>query len=186
MVDVGCRLPGWPFTGAAGHVAVGQYERLLGIDFVPVFEALASVHGDREILVIVAEPQPSYYAAHYDFRPGFRVTPDALREGYWRGLSYKPSGDQSGAIAYTANSIAAVGSTGTWAVWGQRDWDLVLVHAAADDGPWLHAGVPFVPPREALESFTAPNRRVTPLTDLETTTFLRNFSDPQGERNDMQ
>ncbi len=174
-VDPAARLPDWPFIRPAGYVAIAQYERLLGTDFVPVLEALAGAYGDEDITLVVIEPDPSYYQQHYGHLPGFRVLRAGLGDGYWAGLSHEPHGDPTGAIAYTADVVAVVGSSGSWAVWGQRDWDLVLVHASTADDAWLKVDVPFVAPHQALEDFTALERSATPLTEAHISTFLRNL-----------
>jgi hypothetical protein len=181
LIDPDRRLPDWPFTTKGRHVAVAQYDHLGGRGFVPVLQALASVYGDQEIVLVVTEPTPSYYATNHGFLPGFRVATDALDDGYWGGLSYEPSRDQASAITYLAGAMAVIGSTAKWAIWGQLDWDLVLVQTPDKDGPWLDAGVPFVPPAVALENFTPTERHLKPLTELETSMFLSHFSDESGQ-----
>jgi hypothetical protein len=173
--NLSARLPDLPFLAPTGAVSIAQYGRLLGTDFVPVLQALAAANGDDGITLVVIEPDSSHYRQHYSYFPGFRVDRDALADKYWAGLSHEPSGDPTGAIAYTADVVAVVGSTRTWAVWGQRDWDLVLVHSPVVDGPWLKAGVPFVSARDALADFTAPTRWAMPLTETQVSTFLRNL-----------
>jgi hypothetical protein len=180
LIDPDRRLPNWPFTTKTGHVAVGQYDHLPGTGFVPVLQALASVYGDQEIVLVVTEPTPSYYETHHGFLPGFKVATDALDDGYWGGLSYEPFRDQASAMTALAEAMALVGSTAKWSIWGQRDWDLVLVHTPDKDGPWLDAGVPFVPPAEALRDFTPTETYLKPLTELEASTFLSHFSDDGG------
>jgi len=55
------------------------------------------------------------------------------------------------------------------------------VHAPDKEGPWLDAGVPFVPPAVALENFTPTERYLKPLTEEEISRFLGHFGDPLGE-----
>jgi hypothetical protein len=158
-----------------GHVDLAQFGHLLADDFAPVLTALAVAHGDAHVSLVVAEPAPAYYLKHYDFRPGLRLPIEALAGDYWEALSYEPLRDPTGAIAYTADVVVVVGSTSAWAVWGQRDWDLVLVHTAAGGGPWLDVGVPFVPAARALYDFTDPERSDAPLTGSDRARFLANF-----------
>jgi hypothetical protein len=175
VIGVDNRLPSWPFSSHGGHVAVAQFGRLLSAEFIDVLEVLSTTYGDDKVFLAVLDPAPSYYVANYDFQPGFEVDVAELTTGYWPGVSYEPRGDPTGAIAYTANDVALVGSTGKWAVWGQRDWDLVLVQAPRA-GRWLTAGVPFVSPVEALEYFTAVERRTNPVSPEDLSLFLTNFS----------
>jgi hypothetical protein len=176
-VDPSLRLPDWPFVQAKGHVVIGQYERLLGADFVPVLETLTSAHGDDYISFITINPDPEYYVTNYGHFPAFRIAHDALAVEYWPALTYEPGGDPTGALAYTANVVGMVGSTRAWSIWGQRDWDLVLVHTQTIEGAWLHTEVPFVNATDALANFTAPTRWMAPLTDSQASAFLKNLRD---------
>jgi hypothetical protein len=173
-VDTSSRLPDWPFKAPLGYVSICQFDHLLGSGFAPVLEALAASQGDDGISLVVIDPDPSYYRSQYASFPGFRVEPAALRTAYWAGLSREPQGDPSGAIAYTANVVAVVGSTRSWAVWGQRDWELALVLAPAQRGPWLSTGVPFVKSRTEIEELRAPSGWSKPLTHAEVSAFMHN------------
>jgi hypothetical protein len=175
VINTDARLPAWPFSRRGGLTAVGQYGRLMGADFIPVLGALSKDHGDDKVFLVVVDPTPSYYVTNYGFYPGFELDVAGLTAGYWPGLSYEPGDDPTGAIAYTANDVAVVGSTGAWAVWGQRDWDVVLVQGS-NEGSWLTAGVPFVPPAKALEDFTAVERWANPLSPEDSSSFLSNFA----------
>jgi hypothetical protein len=177
VVDPSSRLPQSPFV-APGVTDIAQYERLLGTDFVPVLDALAELHGDDDITLVTVEPDPAYYREHYSHFPALRVQRSALAECFWEGLAFEPLGDPTGSVAYTADVVAVAGSTGAWAVWGQRDWDLVLVHSAAASRPWLDVGVPFASAREALRDFTTPSRGGAPVPDGEAATFAANLKPP--------
>lgn len=174
VVDTNSRLPDWPFRLPSGRVSICEFDRLLGAGFAPVLEALSADHGDESVSLLVLEPEPSYYRTEYSYLPCFRVDRGALSHGYWAGLSHEPQGDPTGAIAYTANVVALVGSTRAWAIWGQRDWDVALVLSRAEGGSWLRAGVPFVGAREALAEFRAPKGWGKLLTEAEIVTFLGN------------
>lgn len=173
LLDPDLRLPQLPFLAPTGQVDVAQYDRLLGANFVPVLRALGEAHADRSITLVVIDPPPSYYQEEYSFYPAFRASVEGLDDEYWSGLSYEPLDDPTGAIAFTANVVAVVGSTKAWAVWGERNWELALVHTSATDRRWLDQGVPFLPPGDAIEAFTAPRDRRT-LTETEVATFIAN------------
>ena len=125
--------------------------------------------------VVVMDPDPSYYAEHYLHFPAVRFERAALPERYWEGIAYEPSGDPTGAIAYTANVVAVAGTTRGWAVWGQRDWDLVLVHSTARAGSWADSSVPFVSPAEAVQDFTFASKREVSFAEPELAALLRNL-----------
>ena len=173
LLDPELRLPKMPFRLGVREVGVAQYDRMLSANFVPVLRALGEAHGDRSITLAVIQPAPSYYQEQYSFFPAFRASVESLEDEYWSGLSYEPLADPTGAIAFTANVVAIVGSTKSWAVWGERQWELALVQASATDRGWLDQGVPILPPGDAIERFTAPRDRRT-LTDAEVAAFVEN------------
>jgi hypothetical protein len=176
-VDGNSRLPSWPFLATAGYVSICQFDCLLGSNFAGVLQALSDVHGDNGVTLVVLEPDASYYEREYSYFPGFRLERESLSDGYWASLSYEPEGDPTGAIAYTANVVAVVGSTRAWAVWGQRDWELALVLATAATGDWLSAGIPFMNARDAIRDLRAPSGWSEPLTEIDIATFLRNVEE---------
>jgi hypothetical protein len=175
VVDVDCRLPLWPFAAPGGYVAIGQWERLLGGAFASVLRALARIHKDEFVALVVADPAPSYYLENYGFRPGFQLARGADEDEYWAALNYDPPGEHwPGMMIDSAKIVVVAGSSGSWAVWGERAWDLAIVHTAIADGPWLRAGIPFVSPSEALRTFTLPDR--PSLSVDEQAVFLSNFA----------
>jgi hypothetical protein len=173
VINPAVRLPNLPFVAATGTVTVGQFGRLLGDDFVPVLQSLAREHGDGDVTTTVIDPTSAYYDENYGFLPAFTMDAHRLDEAYWEGLSYSPSGDPTGEIGVSADVVAVVGSSGKWAVWGQRSWDIALVWAVAA-GSWLDAGVPFVTPRAALEDFAGYGTWGTRLDPHEVDAFVRN------------
>ncbi len=174
VIDLTRRLPNLPFRAASGGVDACQYDVVLSGKFAEVLCALCDVHGDEAITLVTLEPDPlDHYYGNYGHYPGFCMGREALPNGYWPQMSYMSPGDPLGlgAIVYTANVVALVGSTGTWSVWGERDWDMALVHSQARRRPWLEGEVPFVSPAEALSSFTqSPGSR--PLADSQRAIFL--------------
>ena len=173
VLDLTSRLPELPFRAGGGEIRVAQFEHLLGTDFVPVLEELSDDHGDATFTVVVIEPEPSYYVEQYSHFPAVRLERTALAARYWEGIAHEPAGDPTGAIAYTADVVAMVGAARRWAVWGQRDWDLVMVHSSASVGSWEHASVPFVSAEEAIRDFTFAWKRDIPL--AQPAALLRNL-----------
>lgn len=154
-------------------MAVGEFTRLLGIGFVPLFQALADAHGDTSVAVAVIEPEVSYFSEGFGFFPAFTVATHDLDDGYWDGLTFSPSHDPTGEMGESADVIAIVGSTQNWAIWGERSWDLAVVWAVVS-GAWLNAGVPLADPRTAVEDFAGYGTWGTRLQHGEVETFVRN------------
>ena len=155
-LNITLRLPDWPFLAATGYVTACEFDQLLGSTFVPVVEALSEQFGDEAVTMVVVDPSPEYYQREYSFFSSFRVDRNALQQGYWAGLSHEPNQNPTGAIAYTANTVALVGSSHKWAVWGQRDWEVALLLTPVKEGQWLDAGVSFVDTRRALAELRSP------------------------------
>jgi hypothetical protein len=153
VLDLAARLPDWPFR-IAGKAAVCEFSRFMSGTFGLVVGRLAEAAGDEHVTVAVVEPDLDYH--HYRENgafPAFRVERASLEAGiagYWAGVSYRPGGDPFAAVEMMSNVAFVVGSSGAWAAWGQRDWELAVLVAPAVDGPWLHHDIPFVGPREAV------------------------------------
>lgn len=176
VIDLNSRLPNWPFL-VPGYATICEFTRAVGGAFAPVLVALAEAAGDDHVTLVVPEPQATYYSTEYSFLAGFRVDRDALgTDAYARGLFYEPGGRATGAIAIGADGVAIVGSSGRWAVWAQRDWELGIVLAPLPSSPWHTVGIPFLSDaRAAVEAFRGPPGWVMPLSDPEVETLARNI-----------
>jgi hypothetical protein len=175
VLDLTSRLPDLPFRISGDEIRIAQFGHLLGTGFAPVLAGLADDHGDAAVTLAVVEPKPSYYIEQYSHFPAVRLERAALSERYWEGISFEPSGDPTGAIAYTADVVAIAGATRGWAVWGQRDWDLILIGSTAPAGPWADTSVPFVSAEEAVRDFTFGSRAEVSLAEPEIAALLRNL-----------
>lgn len=154
LLAVDCRLPDRPFRASSGHVDVCQYGHAVEGSFGPVVQALADVHGDESLTVVTLDPSPAYYREHYGTYGSFRVSGPGIGDAYREAVAYEPQGDPTGAVTFTADVVAMVGSTGLWSVWAERSWDLALVMSQHPAGSWLASGVPFVAVETALDDFT--------------------------------
>ncbi|GAA4625637.1 hypothetical protein [Cellulomonas oligotrophica] len=142
VVELGARLPAWPFRPQRAFSHVIEYDRVLGGDFAAVLLALARTYNDHAVATVVLDPDVGYYSDAYGILPGFQVETASLEAGYVEGLRLEPGGDATGALAYTADVIAIAGSSGKWALLGQRDWEIALLCTPQDSGPWSRTPVP--------------------------------------------
>jgi hypothetical protein len=173
-VDENKRLPDWPFRKRSGHVRIsewGQHGGGLG----PVLRALTEAYHDEHVTVAVLEPEPDYYERSYAHAGAFRTDAASLPDRYVEQMFHEPSGDPTGALFYTARVLGITGSSHQWAVWGQQDWELVLLLTPDGLGPWLDAGIPFLGPREALDTFSPPRGWGHPTSDAEAAAFVQNI-----------
>jgi hypothetical protein len=156
QLDVGVRLPEWPFLARSGFVTIYEYDRLLGGAFGSVVQALAGHYGDRTVAVVGVDPPVAYYRDAYGFLPGFRMAADFVEEQYAAGLRHEPGGDPTGALAFTVNVIGMAGSSRAWSAWGQRNWEIGLLLTSESQGPWLEQAVPWFSRDVDLDSIRSP------------------------------
>lgn len=138
------RLPGWPFREPRGYAVIFEYDRIVGGSFGHVLAELAGTYGDDAVAVVGIDPRPACYREEYGLFPAFEVGGDRVRGGYGAALGLEPGGDPTGSLGDSLNAIAITGSSGAWAVFGQRDWAVGLLLAPDSDGGWLAAGVPWM------------------------------------------
>lgn len=172
-LDTDRRLPSWPFRADAGNTDICQFSAAIEGPFGSVLQALVDAHGDTTVSLLVLEPTPAYYRENYGSYPGFMIPAQGIAEGYWGAVAHEPGGDPTGSVSYTANVIGIAGSTGAWAVWGERSWDLAIVVSKFVSGPWTSLGVTFVSAESALADFTEPDFKV-PLPEAVRAQFLAN------------
>lgn len=156
QVDLDARFPSWPFRGARGHAVIFEYDRIVGGGFGNVLAELAGVYGDDSVTAVGVRPGLSYYREEYGLYPAFRIAAEHLRDTYSEALSFEPGGDPTGSLGDTLNVIALTGSSGAWAIFGQRDWEIGLLLTPDSEGAWLSAGVPWFPVNVDLDSIRSP------------------------------
>jgi hypothetical protein len=179
VVDSGARLPDWPLRNRrTANIDVCQYSHAIEGAFGPVLQSLADFYSDDVVTTLVLEPAPAYYRAQYGAFPIFSLPRRDIAAAFWDCVSFEPEGDPTGAVVNTAGVVTSVGTSGTWAVWAERSWDLAIIMSQTAGGPWLSRGVPFVPVEAALADFTEPDFK-TPLSSERRNTFLENFG-PAG------
>lgn len=179
-LDTTVTLPDWPFR-AAGFVVMYEYERVLGGSYGAVIEALVDQYGDEVVTVLGLYPAATYYARAYEFVPAFKLHCELVRDSaesfvdaYWAGVSHEPGGDPTGAITYTIDIIAIAGSSGAWAVWGQRDWEIGLLVTREREGRWRDVDVLWFGPEVDLDEVRGPpGWGMMPIDDRQRETFSR-------------
>jgi hypothetical protein len=172
-IDISQRLPAWPFRAPTGFATIYEYDIVLGGDFGLALEALAGTHGDDVVYVVGVEPEMTYYRDEYGMLPAFEVNAAELADGYFAGITHEPGGDGTGALNFSLDAVAMTGSSGAWAVWAQRDWEIGLLLTPEPEGPWL-ATEPWFDREIDLAEIRAPAGWCMPLTDDDLTTFRQN------------
>lgn len=173
VLETNRRLPDWPFRVPTGNADVCQFSLAVEGPFGAVLQALVDSHADESVSLAVLDPSPDYYRENYGTYPAFTTPGGAIATTYWELVAHEPGGDPTGAVTYTANAVALVGSSGAWAVWAERSWDLAIVLSQQANGPWTSCGVSFVSATEALATFTEPDFKL-PLAPSDRAAFLQN------------
>lgn len=156
VIDPGTRLPAWPFRSELGQVDVCEYNEFSDDGFAKALEVLARVHGDESISLVVVDPDPEeYHIRDLGHFPCSSVPTGHIGSSYWEAVSYEPQGDPGGAVLY-ADTFAIFGESGSWAVWGQRDWEVVVVRAEGTTRSWREQTDIFVSPEVAVQRFIQP------------------------------
>lgn len=175
-------LPGWPFRSVHGQVDLCEYNEFSDEDFTHALEILAREHGEESISLVVTAPAPGeYHIPDLGHFPCFSVSTRDIANSYWEAVAYEPQGDPGGAVLY-ADAFAIFGESSKWAVWGQRDWEMVVVYAEGSARPWRDHTDIFLPPDVAVDRFIMPELSGTKWSREETDGFVARMSDPQARR----
>lgn len=140
-VDLAARFPAWPFRAARGCATIFEYDSILSGGFGAVLDALVGTYGHAAVTVVGVDPPAEYYRDEFGFFPALHFSRARVRDGYGDASWYDPGGDPMACLEISLNVIAIAGSSGAWAVWGQRDWEIGLLLTPERDGPWLDADV---------------------------------------------
>jgi hypothetical protein len=178
VVNPGTRLPDWPFRSKQGQVDLCEYNEFSDDEFTNALEVLARVHGDESISLVVVKPDPEeYHIQDLEHFPSFSVPTVDIGTSYWEAVSYEPQGDPGGAVLY-ADAFAIFGESGSWAVWGQRDWEVAVIQAKSATRPWREKTDIFVSPEVAVQRFIQPELGGSRWSAEEIDGFISRMNDP--------
>jgi hypothetical protein len=158
-IDITVTLPAWPFREDRGNVDAFEFEMLFSWDFPVVLQSLAATHGDSYVTMLSVDSFGEL------IRPIWRITISPNMAGPYGFAHYREpeldAGDKQSPLNVVAERVAIVGSSGSWSVWADRDWELGLVHSHIVGGPWLNQTlIPFTatadPPPRMPEPASSP------------------------------
>lgn len=151
------RLPNQVFAKGAEDSLFCEFDAVLAPDFWPALCTMARWHGDKQIELLVLEPErEEFYLPEYGMYPAISLPVDAGMDGYWAAIGYEPGGDIMGSIAVSANVIAVTGPSGSWGCWGERDPEIAVSRgfpSVAARTEWGTRFGPFLEVAGALESY---------------------------------
>jgi hypothetical protein len=179
IMDLSARLPASPFR-RTGTDSLCEFERFRGGTFGPLLAALADQYNDEYVSGVSVDPDPEYYHEFYETFGAFRISASGVASAYWDALSYQPSDDATGALLFAADVLCVAGSSGSWAIWGERQIGVAVVRTDRSDLSWRQGSNLFVSPVAALRDFVEPNFNREPLPEDFREAFLRGFQSTDG------
>nr|WSX50118.1 hypothetical protein OG409_14895 [Streptomyces sp. NBC_00974] len=180
-------LPGQVFKEIAGDTLFCEFDAVFDPDFWPALCAMARMHGDEHVELLVLDPDcDAYYIPEHRVYPAVALSVDAGVDDYWAAIGHEPGAeDVMGTIAISANVITVTGPSGRWGCWGERDPEVAVFRgfpsAAARDG-WAERFGPVLEVSEALDSYLAPAFWRNGLPDGYAATLTTHYGPSGGER----
>jgi hypothetical protein len=174
VAKLSTRLPDSPFLSDNGTDSFCEFLRFRGGDFGPFLEALALQFGDEYVSGANLE---EYFVDRED-RHGtfsaFHIPVSQVREQYLHALTCEYDDKEANAMYTTANMLCVAGSSGSWAIWGERPNNIAIVRTIGSDVSWRNYSEWFASPEDAIYEFIEPEWNRQPLPAEWRQTFLRN------------
>ncbi|SDT80997.1 hypothetical protein SAMN05216371_6508 [Streptomyces sp. TLI_053] len=104
-----------------------DFDLLLTPDAWPALTALAGLHGDRQVHLLVLE------AGGLAF-PALSLSVGATPDDYWAEVGFGPGREPLESITVAARTVALTGPSGRWGCWGERDPEVAVVRGFPDEG----------------------------------------------------
>jgi hypothetical protein len=179
VINLDTRLPVWPFRGVRGHATIFEDVTVLGRGFGVVLSSLANAHGDTDVIVVGLEPGPDHFHNWYNFFPAFRIARENLLTGYgdamWSTVEENEVGEPTFTFMHLIDTFVIAGSSGTWAIFFQRTWEIGILLTPESSGDWLSVGEPWFGPDSDLDSIFPPPGWGGPRNEAEYDEFARNL-----------
>lgn len=173
QVDEQAGFPAWPFRDKRGYATVFEFDVVIGGDFGGPLDQLARFYGDTDITVLAISPSLETFRIADGRYPSFRIDADLVAEGYGWMMVTPSIGATNAPLIDMADVLAITGSTGKWAVYTQRDWEVAVLVTPDEFGPWLTTGVKVWNRHVDFDLFRGPVGWVMPLTREDREAFYR-------------
>jgi hypothetical protein len=85
------------------------------------------------------------FATSHNFYPGLEAESTEVD----RAMRFVA--DVGGGIHYSTDRFLFFGSSGDWAIWGDREWELAVLWSTSSEKVWRDRGVEFVDAEQAVE-----------------------------------
>ncbi|MFI5532156.1 hypothetical protein ACIA8O_26845 [Kitasatospora sp. NPDC051853] len=126
VFDLDARLPAQVFRELADEAVFCEFDLLLTPDAWPALAALARLHGDRRIDLLVVE-------ADGIAGPVRSLSVEATPDDYWAEVGFDSGREPLESITIAARTVALTGPSGRWGCWGERDPEVTVVRGFPDE-----------------------------------------------------
>lgn len=165
-MNLAARLPNFPFISNEGVDSFCQDVSFVSGTFGTILEALALQYHDD--FVSGARLEPRYFLDEGDLLgnySAFHIQSPQVAQQYWRALTYQPNNNIAYAIYSNWDVVCVAGSSGCWAIWGERRLGIAIVRTIGSDMSWRRGSDEFLPPTEAIRVFIEPEFNRLPMPD---------------------
>ncbi|MFD4394352.1 hypothetical protein [Kitasatospora sp. NPDC058478] len=152
VFDLDARLPARVFRELADEAVFCEFDLLLTPDAWPALAALARLHGDRQVDLLVVE-------ADGITGPTLSLSVEATPDDYWAEVGFDSGREVLESITIAARTVALTGPSGRWGCWGERDPEVAVVRGFPDEAArhdWRARYGPYVDAAGALASWLPP------------------------------
>lgn len=156
---VDMRLPEQVFTDDFNDFFFLEFDVLLFREFWDVLAGCAQTCGDKEVSLIVHDPDPeTYYFANFQRYGALRFERNATADDYKKSFLAEPADSPADALQYVASVVSWCGSSRQWGFWGERDLGVAIAGTRNRNIQWPQvAGVSWFDLNSALDNLIAPN-----------------------------
>ncbi|MDT0461013.1 hypothetical protein RM550_35790 [Streptomyces sp. DSM 41527] len=120
VFDLDARLPERVFRELADEAVFCEFDLLLTPDAWPALSALARLHGDRQVDLLVVE-------ADGVAGPALSLSVEATPDDYWTEVGFDSGREPLESVTIAARTVALTGPSGSWGCWGERDSEVAVV-----------------------------------------------------------
>ncbi|HLP23156.1 MAG TPA: hypothetical protein VK139_03835 [Microbacteriaceae bacterium] len=124
-------FPRFPFR-RQGYVSIIDWGCVISPILGRALEQLTNMYGDTHVEVYGRNLSTDNFRDSYGYFPGFVVATEQVNAGYQAGISknWNPRPGFINSLDVLAQRIAVVGSSGHWALWGERRWEIGLLQTS--------------------------------------------------------
>lgn len=150
------RFPSVPIVGISGSSWVLSFDDVLSSRFAGRLRELVDAFGDESVEVLAVDEDAEKWSRQLGILPGFVAKGENLVTGYLDGLWDPPRASAGWELFLNGSVFAVAGSSGKWALWTQRDWEIGLLVTTGDFQLAASEEAPFVLPGEDFEMWRGP------------------------------